>query len=159
MTVNYKATDYFKGTITMKTLLFICICITLQQCMPFASSAPRQRRQLPCTHPLRLSAPQLFSHCDSAPCTYGSWSSWERVPGSVTPVPSSLCASEKAYTEQRTRVATGSGCNEPLRETQNICEFTLQRLQSAEVVTINLRSDCDLQFFFLLQVYRLKRNY
>ena len=106
----------------MKTILSISVFITLQ-CILLASSVPitRQRRQLPCTHPLRLSVPEFFAHCDSAPCTYGDWSSWYRVYGNVTSVSSSLCPSGKAYTEERTRPVTGSGCDEPVRETQRIC--------------------------------------
>ena len=107
----------------MKTNLLVGVFITLQ-CILFASSVliARQRRQLPCTHPLRISVPELFSHCDSTPCTYGSWSLWQRVPGNVTIVPQSQCPSGKAYTEERTRPTTGSGCNEPTRETRRICE-------------------------------------
>ena len=122
--------------ITMKILIFLCGCIVLQ-CMPgLVSSAPRQRRQLPCTHPLRISLPDLFTHCNSIPCTYGTWSSWERVSGSVTNVSRSVCSSGKSYTEQRTRVATGSGCNDPLRETQSICELQSEDYNESIIVII-----------------------
>ena len=92
---------------------FVAACIVLQ-CMPFISSAPRQRRQLPCTHPLQISLPDLFTHCNSIPCTYGTWISWERVSRSVTNVSRSVCSSRKSYTEQHTRVAIGSGCSDVL---------------------------------------------
>ena len=107
----------------MKMTLLISVFIALQ-CISLASSVPvaRQRRQLPCTHPLRISVPELFTHCNSAPCTYGGWSSWERIPRNETTVPQSQCPSGKAYTEERTRPTTGSGCNQPVRETRRICK-------------------------------------
>ena len=105
----------------MKTLTIVAC---LQLLLPASLAVPRPKRQLPCTHPLRLSAPELFTHCDNASgCTYGMWSSWARVSGSVTAVPKSMCSSGKSYTEQRTRLATGSGCDESaLMETQDICK-------------------------------------
>ena len=106
----------------MKAIHLLGIFIILQQCILLTLSVSiaqhRRRRQLPCTHPLRLSAPELFTHCSSNPCTYGSWSSWERVSGSETNVPQSQCESGRAYTEERTRSTTGSGCNQPVREKQ-----------------------------------------
>ena len=110
--------------IIMKAIHLLGIFITVQQCILLALSVPiaqrRRRRQLPCTHPLRLSAPEYFTHCSSTPCTYGSWSSWERVSGSETSVPQSQCQSGRAYTEERTRSMTGSDCNQPVRETRRI---------------------------------------
>ena len=76
-------------------------------------------------HPLRLSAPELFTHCNSNPCTYGSWSSWERVSGGEIGVPQSQCESGKAYTEERTRPTTGSGCNQIVKETRKICKHII----------------------------------
>ena len=115
--------------IIMKAIHLLGLFITVQQCILLASSVPiaqhRRRRQLPCTHPLRLSAPEYFTHCSSTPCTYGSWSSWERVSGSETNVPQSQCESGRAYTEERTRSTTGSGCNQPVRETRRICKHTI----------------------------------
>ena len=47
-----------------------------------------------------------------------------KIPNSVVSIPVSQCPSEKAYKEERTRnISVGSGCTEPLRETQSICEF------------------------------------
>ena len=106
----------------MKTIL--CIFVTVQ-CILLVSSVPtaRHKRQLPCNHPLRLSLPQYFTDCDTAPCTYGSWSSWERIPGqNFSSVSQLLCDTGKAYTEERTRPTTGSGCDQPVRETRRICE-------------------------------------
>ena len=109
----------------MKTIFLICVFITLQNIMLASSvQTAQQRRQLPCTHPLHLSAPELFTHCSSAPCTYGNWSSWERVIGNVTIVSQSLCPSGKAYTEECTRPTTGGGCDQPVRETQRTCNYT-----------------------------------
>ena len=115
-----------QAKIIMKTILLISVFIALQSIVfAFSIQTARQRRELPCTHPLRISAPELFTHCDIAPCTYGSWSSWERVLGNVSSVPQSQCPSGKAYTEERTRPTTGSGCNETVRETRRICEHKL----------------------------------
>ena len=114
----------------MKAVHLLGLFIIVQQCILLALSVPvaqhrRRRQQLPCTHPLRLSAPELFTHCSSTPgCTYGSWSSWERVSGNETSVPQSQCESGKAYTEQRTRPTTGSGCNQPVREIRRICKHS-----------------------------------
>ena len=140
----------------MKTILLLVILMTVQ-CILLALSVPtvRQRRALPCTHPLRISAPELFTHCSSAPCTYGSWSSWERVLGNVTSVPQSQCPSGKAYTEERTRPTTGSGCNQLTRETRRICNHDNYLHAFLPL----------LQVFFsyygiiLFQVYHLERNY
>jgi hypothetical protein len=102
-------------------IFIIMQCIFLAWSVPIAQH--RRRRQLPCTHPLRLSAPEYFTHCDTVPCTYGSWSSWKRVPGqNISSVSQSLCQSGKAYTEERFRPTTGSGCDQPVRETRRICE-------------------------------------
>jgi hypothetical protein len=112
----------------MKTILCISIFVIVHaQCILFASSVPsltkRQKRQLPCNHPLRLSLPEYFTHCDKTPCTYGSWSLWKRVPGqNFTSVSQSLCQTGKAYIEERFRPTTGSGCDQPVRETRRICE-------------------------------------
>ena len=106
----------------MKTILSISVTVLITlQCIILALAVPiaRQRRQLPCTHTLRLSVPELFTHCDS--CTYGDWSSWQGISGNITNISKSLCPSGKTYTEERTRTATGSSCNEPVRETQRIC--------------------------------------
>ena len=35
------------------------------------------------------------------------------------------CPSGRVYTEERTRPTTGSGCNEPARETRRICEYKI----------------------------------
>ena len=87
------------------------------------SSADRERRQvqIPCNHPLRIARPGLFAHCDSV-CAYSTWSSWTKVPNSVVSVPPGKCPSGEAYTEERTRTATGNGCTEAVRETQAICK-------------------------------------
>ena len=85
------------------------------------SSTERDRRQLPCDHPLRISVPSLFAHCGSA-CTYTSWSEWRKVPNSVVSVPVSQCSIGRAYSEERTRTPMGSSCMGSLRETQSICE-------------------------------------
>ena len=81
----------------------------------------RNRRQLPCNHPLRISAPELFTHC-VAPCVYSEWGDWKDVPGSIQSAPTSQCASGQTYTQRRTRRAIGStsGCNE-LTETRKVC--------------------------------------
>ena len=91
------------------------------------SSAERERRQLPCTHPLRIAHPQLFAHCSSV-CIYTSWSSWNRLPRSVASVPTTQCPSGKTYTEEHTRTGTGSGCTGPLRQTRIICEYQWMQL-------------------------------
>jgi hypothetical protein len=81
------------------------------------------RLQLPCSHSLRIVAPQLFTHCgNGSVCTYTHWGSWNTVPNSVVPVPVGQCPSGKAYAEERSRTAMGSGCPGPLRETQTVCE-------------------------------------
>ena len=105
-------------------VFFLCGIVVLIQ-LPMLA-----RSQLPCTHPLRIAAPELFTHCGaidtihraSTPCTYTSWGSWRRVPGGMVSVPVGQCPSGKAYTEERTRTARISGCSGPLRETQSICE-------------------------------------
>ena len=115
--------------IIMKAIHLLGLFIILQQYILLTLSVSiaqhRRRRQLPCTHPLRLSAPELFTHCNSNPCTYGSWSSWERVSGSEIGVPQSQCESGKAYTEERTRPTTGSGCNQTVKETRKILYITI----------------------------------
>ena len=119
---------YAVSTIEIEIIMKMILCILVTvQCIILVSSVPttRDKRELPCTHPLRLSLPELFTHCDTAPCTYGDWSSWERVPGkNFSNVSQSLCESGKAYTEERTRPTTGSGCNQTVRETRRIiCKY------------------------------------
>ena len=124
------------------TIQLIGICIVLHCTLLLTSSVPTvqcQRRQLPCTHPLRLSAPELFTHCSSATCTYSSWSSWERVSGSETSVAQSQCQSGQAYTEERTRSATGSGCNQPVKETRRICKHIDWLLSACYYNIINIK--------------------
>ena len=112
------------GSVGFCAGIAVCSILLLMQLPSY--SATKERRQLPCTHPLRISAPSLFIHCNSATiqCKYNKWSSWVKIPNSVVSVPVSQCPSTKAYKEERTRtISVGSGCTEPLRETQSICEF------------------------------------
>ena len=117
------------GFLKKMELHFLTIGILLSlhiSTLPPTSSAEREKRQLPCTHPLRISYPQLFTHCGQLqPCTYTSWSSWQMVPNSVVSVPTSQCPSGRSFREERTRTALGSGCTGPLSQTQNICEFVV----------------------------------
>ena len=113
---------------TQLILLVSCICILTLQWTALTSTAPaaknlRKRRQLPCDHPIRYDLPQYFTHCETAPSTYSDWSTWERISGSLSSTPTSQCPSGQAYTEQHTRLSTGSGCTEPLIETQRICKL------------------------------------
>jgi hypothetical protein len=80
------------------------------------------RLQLSCSHSLRIVVPHLFTHCGNGSTSVCTWGSWSRVPNSVVPVPVGQCPSRKAYFEERSRTAMGSGCPGPLRETQAICE-------------------------------------
>ena len=80
-----------------------------------------QTAALPCDHPLRISAPQYFSHCDSV-CTYSDWSEWLAIPNSVAP--SSQCPTKEAYQERRKRGVLGKSiadCTET-SETRQVCE-------------------------------------
>lgn len=112
-----------------------CILLVLQ--LPTTYSVTKERRKLPCTHPLRIRVPSLFTHCNSIPCKYGKWSSWVKTPNSVVSVPVSQCPSAKAYKEERTRTSVGRGCTEPLRETQSICEF-----KGIATILISSSSNC-----------------
>jgi hypothetical protein len=108
---------HFLATVTAGFLFSLSVLV-----LP-TSTAERERQQLPCTHPLRIARPQLFAHCESAACTYTSWSPWRKIPNSVITVPAGKCATGEAYSEERTRTAVGNGCSESLHETQQICKY------------------------------------
>lgn len=110
------------GSVGVCTGIAVCSILLLMQLPPYP--AAKERRQLPCTHTLRLSVPSLFTHCNNAPqCKYSKWSSWTKIPNSVVSVPASQCPSGKAYKEEHIRTSEGSGCTQPLHETRSICEF------------------------------------
>ena len=98
----------------MMIAIFFLAVATLSTASPV-----RNQRQAPCNHPLRITRPELFTHCD---CTYSSvWSEWEIVEGSTIGVPTSQCASGQAYNEQRRKTAFGDNCNDQT-ETRRVCK-------------------------------------
>lgn len=102
----------------IKQIFCLCVLLALVQlslCVP-----KRERRQLPCNHPLKLVVPELFEHCSA--CTYTSWSFWYVLHSEVV-VATSVCSNGKAFIEERNRTSDGIGCIEPLKETRTICEF------------------------------------
>ena len=83
------------------------------------ANSVRFRRQFLCNHPLRLSLPQHFTHCDTV-CLYSDWGEWEMVPGTTRSVAESQCKSREVYTERRTRTSIGSNCNDNT-ESRQVC--------------------------------------
>ena len=105
-------------------------------CALFATVQPtpiihdQYRRQIPCNHPLRLIAPNLFTHCETI-CSYSDWTSWEITQRQV-PIAKSQCPSQYYYVKQRTRqlesaIGDSADCSE-VDETEKICEFASNRL-------------------------------
>ncbi len=83
--------------------------------------------QLPCTHPLRISAPQLFPHCNGAnTCTYSAYSDWQTDSSSAErTVSTSQCPSGKMYQEIRRRTSAGGTLCTDLTQTRRVCKSCL----------------------------------
>lgn len=119
------------------TALDICLNMLAITTVFFAVSFSivNARILLPCTHPLRIAAPQFFTHCSSTSCEYSKWSSWKPVPNSV--VPSTSCSSDSAYQEKRVRAVLGNSasCNQ-LSETRQVCKYFLHAQVSHHVTLL-----------------------
>ena len=103
--------------------------------------------QLPCTHPLRISAPQLFPHCNGAnTCTYSAYSDWQTDSSSAErTVSTSQCPSGKMYQEIRRRTSTGGTLCTDLTQTRRVCksctiqaniQHKLSTILSADIIYI-----------------------
>ena len=99
-------------------------CALIVIVVPKPVSHGQQRRQIPCNHPLRLTMPDLFTHCETL-CAYSDWTSWELIQHNVS---TTKCYSGRRYVQQRTRttlsvVGDSADCSE-LSETRTLCEFS-----------------------------------
>ncbi len=121
--------------------------------------------QIPCDHPLRISAPQLFTHCNGAnTCTYSAYSDWQTDSSSAEQtVSTSQCPSGKTYQEIRRRTSTaGTSCTD-LTQTRRVCKSCRIQANTAQAYQLYLSADIIIiasyyYYSIISQVHQIKKT-